>query len=391
MQKKLTIVASFGIMLCLGSVYAWSIFVPELIKSYHFSATQAQLIFGTLIAIFPVTMVIVGRKEHLLSPRRRIWLSAFFYSGGYILAYFSQGNFYVILLGIGVMAGVGTGIGYLTSLTTPVQWAPNRKGLVTGIAAAGFGLSAFIVSYIADYLINVNVSILHIFLIMCISYGVVIVVLSFFMFTPQVSSEHDHMHITIKEFLTDKKFVKLFSGIFFGTFAGLLIISNLKPLGATFGLSNSVLVTSVSIFAITNFLGRIFWGYISDKLGASKTIVQALVLQSVAIFLIGWLHQSTFTYLTLSALIGFGFGGNFVLFAKETAHIYGIPNLGKKYPFVFLGYAIAGILGPMTGGVLYDIYNNFSVATFIAAAMSIVGAVLFIVKKSAVISSVKDF
>jgi len=61
MKKYLSIVASFGIMLCIGSVYAWSIIASELIKNYGFSGTQSQVVFGTLIAIFPVTMIFVGR------------------------------------------------------------------------------------------------------------------------------------------------------------------------------------------------------------------------------------------------------------------------------------------------------------------------------------------
>ena len=61
MRKILTVVASFIIMLCIGSVYAWSLIASELIKNYGFSGTQSQVVFGTLIAIFPVTMIFVGR------------------------------------------------------------------------------------------------------------------------------------------------------------------------------------------------------------------------------------------------------------------------------------------------------------------------------------------
>lgn len=61
MKKYLTVVASFIIMLCLGSVYAWSIIASELINQYNFSASQAQIIFGSIIAVFPLTMIFVGQ------------------------------------------------------------------------------------------------------------------------------------------------------------------------------------------------------------------------------------------------------------------------------------------------------------------------------------------
>lgn len=61
MRKYITVFASFVIMLCIGSVYAWSIIASELIEKFRFSVSQSQMIFGTQIAIFPVTMIFVGQ------------------------------------------------------------------------------------------------------------------------------------------------------------------------------------------------------------------------------------------------------------------------------------------------------------------------------------------
>lgn len=87
---------------------------------------------------------------------------------------------------------------------------------------------------------------------------------------------------------------------------------------------------------------------------------------------------SSISYLFIAFLIGFGFGGNFVLFAKETAHVFGLSNLGKVYPFVFLGYAIAGIAGPFLGGWLFDTSGAFISAIALSGFMSLAGSLLFL-------------
>jgi MFS transporter, OFA family, oxalate/formate antiporter len=375
MRKILTVIASFGIMLCLGGVYAWSIFVPELKSLYSFTAYQSQLVFGVLIAVFPVTMILAGQLEKKLNPRALTVISALFFSTGYILAGISGGNFYIILFGIGLMAGIGTGFGYLAALTTPVKWFPQRKGLVTGIAAAGFGLAAVLLSTIAEGLLRADWNILRVFTMIGLIYGFSILIFSIFIKAPPgpVKSQQ----ISIRQLGGMPYFYKLIAGIFAGTFAGLLIIGNLRPIGEEYLLSSNTLALGISIFAIANFSGRLSWGFLSDFINPSLCISIALAFQAVSIFLIGYIDLTPSTYLIYSGMIGFGFGSNFVLFAKKTSESFGVENLGKVYPYIFLGYAFAGIAGPITGGIIFDIFNNYDIAIYIAVFMSLAGAAIF--------------
>ena len=89
---------------------------------------------------------------------------------------------------------------------------------------------------------------------------------------------------------------------------------------------------------------------------------------------------SIFILFVLSFFIGFGFGGNFVLFAKETAQLFGVQNLGVIYPYVFLGYAIAGIAGPFSGGWLFDLSGTYSWAIYLASLLSLAGSLLFLLQ-----------
>ncbi|NHB69093.1 MFS transporter [Perlabentimonas gracilis] len=378
MNKYLTVSASFVIMLSIGSVYAWSIIASELIKSYGFSASQSQGIFGTLIAIFPITMIFVGQLGRKINHRFLGYISGLLFFSGYYLAGHSQGNFMLILLGIGVLGGIATGFGYWVALTLPVQWFPQKKGLVTGIAAAGFGLGAVFMSTVSEKIIGHGHSVLQLLKIIGISYGLLIFLLSSLTYQAKSSSSNNLKAVKISHFINTSIFRKLFLGIFLGTFAGLLIIGSLGIIGNQYNITNHSLVLGVGLFAVANFVGRLTWGFLSDYLGASLSIFLALVFQSVSILMLNLLTLSDVSYLTISFLIGFGFGGNFVLFAKETAQVFGLQNLGIIYPYIFLGYAIAGIAGPLSGGFLYDFLGSFSLAIVLASLMSLLGSLLFL-------------
>jgi len=377
MRRFLTVFAAFIIMLCLGSVYAWSVIASELMSVYHFSAAQSQIIFGTIIAIFPITMIFVGQLARKLHPRYLGYISGVLFLSGYLLAAHANGHFFLTYLGLGITAGIATGFGYWVSLTIPVQWFPEKKGLITGVAAAGFGLGAVFISAIAEKMLIAGKDVLEVVQFIGIVYGLTVILFSNLITPNSDLSKSGEVAIRIKECISSTIFLKLFSGIFLGTFAGLLIIGSLKIIGEQSNINNHILILGVSVFATSNFLGRLIWGFLSDYIGASLSIFLALLIQSLAILSLNLFSLSDHTYLLLSFLIGFGFGGNFVLFAKEAAQLYGVQKLGLIYPYVLLGHAIAGIAGPAVGGILFDFSDSFFYAILVASIMSLIGSVLF--------------
>lgn len=378
MKNYFTIIASFIIMLCLGSLYAWSVIANELVKDYGFTIGQAQLIFGVLIAVFPLTMVFVGQLDQKLPHKYLGMISGILFLSGYLLAGLSQGNVILILLGIGLLGGMATGFGYWVALNASVRWFPEKKGLVTGIATAGFGLGAMVMSLVIEYLLNQDFLIFDILKLFALSYGSIVIGMSFLIYQNPITIDAKYDQLKMSMVIRTRLFQKLFFGLSLGTFAGLLIIGSLKLIGSELGVSLEVLILSVSLFAIANFSGRLVWGFVSDYIGASLSIFLALLVQGVFIFLLNVMDHSDFSFLVVVVLIGFGFGGNFVLFAKETAHVYGIQNLGLIYPFVFLGKTVAGITGPLAGGFLYGVSSSFYYPILFAGAISLLGSLLFL-------------
>jgi OFA family oxalate/formate antiporter-like MFS transporter len=346
-----------------------------LIADFDFTASETQIIFGSMIAVFPVTMIVVGKWSHLLSIRYMGYISALFFTAGHLLAAYSQGQFLGLLIGIGVLVGIATGFGYWLALTTPVAWFPENKGLITGISGAGFGLGAVLMSGITQYMLDQGQNILEVFSFIALFYGGIIFFFSHFIYKKNQEST-DQKSIELKTVFRSPTFQRLVLGLFLGTFAGLLIVGNLTLIGAKAGIEASVLVLSISLFAVANFSGRIAWGYLGDILGSNLSIFLALLVQGLAIFLLLLIQENTLFFLTTTVLVGFGFGGNFVLFAKKTAQAFGVNYLGMIYPFVYLGYALAGVSGPFMGGLLYDKTQSFWAAIILSGIMSIAGSSL---------------
>jgi MFS transporter, OFA family, oxalate/formate antiporter len=362
------------VMLFLGGVYAWGLFVPVLQQTYSFSASQTQWVFGAVIASFTLSMLLANKLVVKYGYKTTLALSGMLFAAGYLLASFSNGNFLGVFTGIGVLSGVGTGLGYLVSLSSGVRQLPQHKGLVTGIVSAGFGGGSILLTFWAGSMLNNGYDVLSVFRTIGIVYGGTIFLLAVVM--PKVSQPVEQSFL--KSSGSFSLISLLFLGILLGTFAGLMVVGNLKLMGLpTF--SSAQLSFAIVLFSLANFLGRLGWGWLSDRFENSVLVPLALAIQGIATFLLGHLPVPIFMFYLFVILVGLGFAANFVLFAKEVLRVFGPEKLGVYYPVVFLGYGLAGILGPVTGGEFYDMYGDFQISSAVSLIMSAFGGLLFVV------------
>lgn len=371
------LLASIVIQLCLGGVYAWSTFVGPLRDQYGFTATQTQCIFGVTIATFTLVMIIAGRLLPRYGPRRITTIAGILFALGYGLAAASAGNYFLILLGIGILVGAGIGCGYACSLTTALNWYPHRRGLVIGLVVAGFGAGAVVLTTCTSLAFAHGIAVLHWFAWLAVGYGVVLLLCAQLLTVPANCSSPASATLSPPRFWGDFHFWSLVIGIFCGTFAGLLVIGNLKPIGLSWGMSAGVTTSAVSLFAVGNAAGRIGWGWLADRWDARPLIPLMLAVGAVSLSV--WsctAGGSAGAFLILVVLIAFFFGGCFVLFATQVTQRYGAESFPLIYPWVFLAYGLAALVGPMIGGWLYDILHDYRPATFIAAGTCGAGAIV---------------
>ncbi len=373
-------------MLCLGGVYAWSFFVPMMEKQLGFSHTQTQLIIGFNIGFFALAMVFTGRLEKRLGPIKMAFFSALFLFSGYKLAANSGGAFPVVFVCVSLLTGIGIAFGYVTCLVVPAKNFPERRGLAVGISVAGFGGGAIVLSRMASYFIQSQPGLAFLPLIDQIGniYGLLGLLLFSGIRYPFVSERTPLFETPVSR--RDKRFLILFFILFSVSFAGLLILSNLKTLVIKISGNESFAVYAISLFAAGNMLGRVFWGWFLDFAGPRRTFTAAILILVFSLFGFGFVQDLRIVELMIFG-IALGYSFCFVTMPWLTHQVYGQERLGSIYPLVFLAYGLAGILGPIFSGLLFEFTGSFQFGVYISASVALLGLIAFGLNRKALVGT----
>jgi len=395
------------IQLCLGAIYAWSVFTP-LLKDAGWSKVQTQVVFSVGLASFAVFMVWAGKRLKTWGPRKVAMTGGIILGAGYILAgLFGQTHFLLLTLLLGLVGGAGIGLAYVVPIAVGIRWFPDKKGMITGLAVAGFGFGAMGWIKIAGswgHLLE-TIGLSQTFLLYGISFIVLILLGSLWMVFPPAGwkpdgyddheagsndAEHPKRQFHSGEMIRTPQFYMIFLTFVFTAGAGLMSIGLMKlyPMEALQGAGMSESTASALagtamalFFSVANGLGRILWGTLSDSLGRKRSIILMATSQGVMMILFIFMAGHSFFLFLGATLIGFNFGGNFSLFPTLTAETFGTANVGENYPYVFLAYGAGGIFGPILGGMLGDM-GNFPLAFGICGALCLAGGVFIASMKS---------
>jgi len=371
MKRLLVLFAAITIHICLGSVYAWSIFVPPLRQEFSYSAAQTQLVFGCCFLTLTCSMILAGRLQDTIGPRLLGMMSSILFLFSYVIAGFSADNFVVLLLSMGLLCGVGVGFGYISALVTVTKLFPDRCGLACGLVVAGYGLGAIFLSFIADKLFAMGFNVEQIFLRIGLLYGAVIFVCGSLLVAPR-QSDSGLKRVRTKEVIKDKPFWAMATGMFCGSFAGLLVIGNLKSISLEFGFTPALAVFSVTFMAIGNSGGRILWGAVFDRQG-EKSIVIMLAMIAVSVLLI-WILNANFLFYGLAvALMASNYSGCFSVYPAQVGRIYDTENIAKVYPLIILFHGMACLIAAPLGGLSFDIFDSYVPGLFLATTVMLVG------------------
>lgn len=390
-NRWVVVAGAILIQLALGAIYAWSVFTKILTDPsdiYHFSATQAAWVFSAGLATFALVMVLAGKWQAKSGPTIVAFTGGLVLGGGYLLGGFLGDSFMTQFLFIGIMGGAGIGLAYVVPIAVGVKWFPDKKGMVTGLAVAGFGFGATIWVKLADswfggLLNTTNVfglpGVQSVFVIYGFVFAAFVLLGSMVMvnppegykpagWTPPAKDDKKasgNVEFTPKLMLRTPQFYSVWAVFVFSALSGLMVIYCIKLFGIDalhhngMEMANAAIVggTAMAWYAIFNGLGRILWGMASDKIGRKKSIIAMTLFQGI-IVLMTYHMFITFGYSTgfifAASVIGFNFGGNFALFPAITADYFGNKNLGNNYGFMFTAYGIAGILGPQLAGWFKD-------------------------------------
>jgi OFA family oxalate/formate antiporter-like MFS transporter len=357
--KRYRILAAAVVMqMCLGATYAWSVFVLPLKQTTGILQGTAQLPFSLFYFAFPATMIVTGSLLPTIGPRRCAVVGGLLFGGGWALAALGRVHFALTVLGIGLVAGIGVGFAYIVPIATCVRWFPRQKGLVTGVAVAGFGGGAALVGHTADtFMQTVGMSPFGAFGVLGIVFLLLVVLAGAVMENPPGTGAVDRSTIPISAILKDRSFAVLYLAMFAGLAAGFAVNANMKELYGDAGIRTGV--RAVAAFALANAAGRITWGWLFDR-SRSAVILQAnLLLQAGLLILHGVVLRSETGLMVFAALSGFNYGGILVLYASAAAEKWGAERLGQIYGWLFSANIPAAV-APIVAGVTFDRLGSFT-------------------------------
>jgi len=400
MNRWLVVLGAILIQLSLGAIYAWAVFTPAL-RADGWSRVDTQYVFALGLATFAVVMVWAGRRLNDWGPRKLAWVGGIVLGTGYVLAgIFAGTNFWAIMILIGLIGGAGIGLGYVVPIAVGMRWFPDRKGMITGLAVAGFGFGAMgwvkLAGTWGHLLENVGLSMT--FSIYGIAFAACVLIGGIWMVFPPVGwrpegytppeavagASDGAVAFNSTEMLSTTQFYLLFLAFTVSAGAGLMSIGLMKlyPMealqasGLSLAEASGIAGTAMAVcFSLANGLGRILWGMASDKLGRKRSILIMTATQGIFLLAFPFMAGTEYLLYLGATLIGFNFGGNFALFPTMTADTFGTETVGQNYPYVFLAYGLGGIVGPILGGYLGDM-GDFPIAFTITGVACIVATIL---------------
>jgi OFA family oxalate/formate antiporter-like MFS transporter len=397
------VAAALSINLLLGVLYAWSVMGKALVAQWGWTRTNAMWPFAISAASFAVMMIFAGRLQDRIGPRYVAMLGGIVLGAGLVASSFARTPL-MMLLTFGVLGGIGIGLGYSATTPPSIKWfPPARKGLITGLVVSGVGLAAVYMSPLTDYLIR-STSIQQTFLILGVATIVLVSLLAQVLANPPVgyiaspgsapanaqapgNTRTARQDYDWPEMLRTPQFYQLWLTFILCASAGLLVIGNVAIIAKdqAHWERGYLAVMTVAVF---NTCGRVVSGFLSDRLGRSRTMLLASIVQAVNMF--AFLHYTTPPLLLFGAAVtGLCYGTVFTLFPAATADFYGVRNLGVNYGLVFTAFGVAGVTGSVLGGKIRDVFGSYSYAFTLCGVMLVLGSVLALLLKAPKTTSAK--
>ncbi|MFC0302576.1 OFA family MFS transporter [Virgibacillus soli] len=406
-QAYMVAVSGTVINLCLGVLYAWSVFSKELQDQLGMTATETSLPYSVAIALFAFFMVPAGIMLDRLGPRLLLLLSGFLIGIGFVIAGLTL-NVVGLVIGFGIVAGAAMGFGYAAPTPVAAKWfKPHLRGTITGIVVSGYGLAAVYVSPLADYLIQ-GFGVANAFYYLGAFFTILIVIASMFMKSPpegwkpvggeppkpKIKANGEQEKEVVRkdyspgEMMKTFQFWSLWVMYAFSASAGLIIIGHVAKIAQTQGgLETGFLFAA--LLAIGNAGGRIVTGAVSDKIGRSATLILVFILQAINMF--AFITYTSGPMLTFGAIVtGATYGALLALFPATTWDWFGLKNSGTNYGLMFTAWGVGGLVGPLMAGRIIDATGGYDMVYIVSAILLLVAAGLGFITKAPKVEYVEE-
>lgn len=384
--RWLLIPLGITVLLCLGTVYSWSVFRRPLELEMGISATASLIPFTLVLVCNAIMMPITGFYMPRLGTRTVAAAGGAIVGLGYLLASLTT-QIETLTLAYGVVVGIGVGVTYGVPMAVVARWFPDRKGLAVGLTIIGFGLSPLITAPLANTLIA-TMGIRPTLRLMGLVFGLIILVISLAMKLPPQdwhpyegtiphSAEATH-HAYPAQMLKSRSFYGLWICYTIGTLVGLTAIGISSPVGQEIiNINPSLAASSVALFALFNGLSRPLFGWLSDRFRPHQVAIGSYSLILLAcVLMVNAQSGQVALYLVAFCLFWFCLGGWLAIAPTTTLRLFNPDHYAQNYGIVFTAYGVGALIGTLSAGQIRDWFGSYTYAFYPMALLAIIGIVV---------------
>jgi MFS family permease len=374
--------AALSVHLAIGQVYAWSVFKTPLESALDLSGTQSALPFTLGIVMLGLSAAVFGTAVERNGPRWAMFISMVCFSSGFLISAIGVAlqQYWLVILGYGLIGGIGLGIGYISPVSTLIKWFPDRPGMATGIAIMGFGGGALIASPLSNSLLDTFGStptgIAQTFLVMGVAYGIFMSMGWLLVrvpaddwqpagWVPKAAGAVGKMITTVSvsaaNAIKTPQFWLLWVVLCFNVTAGIGILEKASPMIKDFFTNTSTPVAAgaaagfVALLSLANMLGRFVWSSTSDLVGRKNIYrvylgVGALMYLTIAVSA----NSSKLLFVVCAMLILSFYGGGFATVPAYLKDLFGTYQVGAIHGRLLTAWSFAGVLGPLIVNYIAD-------------------------------------
>ena len=370
--------------------YAWTLFVTPLQEGTGWELSDIQWAFTLFILFQTWVQPAQGWLIDRMGPH-------LFISAAGVLCGIGWGGLGMVtslpqLYALYVLAGVGAALVYGGSMGSALKWFKQRRGLASGILAAGFGGGTALFMPFIAYIIEAY-GYQTAFLWTGVFQGVIILIVAQFLRHPpkeaqpakaaastagaSMSTKIGDHQFTTGEMLRAPQFYVLYVMFVMIATGGLLVTANARPMAESWGVSLGMLTVALSLNPLANGASRIFWGWASDKMGRELAMGIAFSLQAIFLVTVIAFGQASEILFTITLiLVFFTWGEVFSLFPSITGDYFGTRHSTSNYGLMYSAKGVAAIIGGGLAAMLYEQFGSWSAGMYGSAVLAAIAAIM---------------
>jgi MFS transporter, OFA family, oxalate/formate antiporter len=390
-----------GMIIISNYQYAFPLFAKGMKEQFsQVPYSQIALVFTIFILFETWPMPVSGFFVDKFGIRKLMTVGSILILVGWLLSgTVFKDSLFGLYVGYGLLAGTGAGIIYISAVSNAVKWFPDRRGLATGLTAAGFGGGAAFTILPIQATINAAGGWAPTMAIWGVAQGVIGICMAMILRHPPAGWKPEgwqpgtpsaakavvqsRVDFTWSQTLQRPEFYVLYIAFLSMGISGLMSTANMAKLADSFNLGNAkvlgigLIALTAAVTSATNAVSRILWGFVSDKLGREYTMALVFTLEAIFVFLVTQISDSPVLFVVVFSLVFLCWGEIYALFPAVTGDLFGAKNSASNYGMMYTSKGAASIVGGYGAAALAIAFaGSFIVPFYIATGLNFLAAIL---------------